>query len=314
MTNTQQHKTIDYAKSLKSSDTEEGIDLAFYRPIGYAWARISMKLGITPNVLTVIGIIIGLSAAGLFYPNVLWINACGMLLLVLANTFDSADGQLARLTHQYSRTGRILDGLCGDLWFGAIYIAICFREMHYSEFFGAHPLLIWILAIVTGICHAKQASMADYYRQFHLYMLKGQAGSELENCDELRARLRKMSWKKQFFAKLALYVYANYTANQEVMTPSMQQLRRSLRKRYRDADLPRSFCSRFRALSLPLMKYTNILSFNWRVIVLFVSLLAGQPWLYFVAELTLGNALLVYMMYRHEKICKLFSEELKNEK
>ena len=32
-----------------------------------------------------------------------------------ADSFDSADGQLARMTKQYSRIGRILDGLSGDL-------------------------------------------------------------------------------------------------------------------------------------------------------------------------------------------------------
>ena len=59
------------------------------------------------------------------------------------------------------------------------------------------------------------------------------------------------------------------------------------------------------------MKYTNILSFNWRTIALFVSLFAGMPWLYFAFELVVLNNLLVYMIIRHEGICRKFTAELK---
>ena len=60
----------------------------------------------------------------------------------------------------------------------------------------------------------------------------------------------------------------------------------------------------FRQKSLPLMKYTNILSFNTRVIVLFVSLFVNMPWIYFVFELTVLNVLLIYMVWAHEKISR----------
>ena len=99
-----------YRDSLKSMDTEEHIDLAFYRPIGYMWACLAARLGITPNAITIASIIIGIGAGVAFYYPVLWINVIGMLLLIWANSFDSADGQLARMTKQYSRLG------CGKFW------------------------------------------------------------------------------------------------------------------------------------------------------------------------------------------------------
>lgn len=161
-----------YLNSLKSMDTEEHIDLFFYRPIGYFWACLAKKLHITPNAITIASIFIGIGAGVAFYFNDIWTNIIGMLLLIWANSFDSADGQLARMTHQYSRLGRILDGLSGDFWFASIYIAICLRENYTSPFFMERPWLIWVIAVVTGLCHAKQAAMADYYRQFHLYFLE----------------------------------------------------------------------------------------------------------------------------------------------
>lgn len=303
-----------YRESLKSMDTEEHIDLAFYRPIGYMWACLAKKLGITPNAITIASIFIGIAAGVLFYYNNLWLNVCGMVLLMWANSFDSADGQLARMTGQYSRIGRILDGLSGDFWFATIYVAICLRENVTSEFFSAHPWLIWVIAVVTGICHAKQAASADYYRQFHLYFLKGEEGSELDTASELKKKLAELSWKENFWKKLTLTFYTNYTVNQESNTRAMQALRRELAKRFPDGRIPQSFRDAFRRKSLPLMKYTNILSFNWRTIALFVSLFLMMPWLYFAFELVVLNILMVYMITRHEKICRQFTRELEDGK
>lgn len=314
MISTDTNTTSGYRASLKSMDTEEHIDLAFYRPIGYAWACLARKLGVTPNAITIASIFLGLGAGIMFYFPVMWMNIIGMLLLIWANSFDSADGQLARMTKQYSRLGRILDGLSGDIWFAAIYVAICMRENVTSDFFMAHTWVIWTMAVVTGICHAKQASMADYYRQFHLYFLKGSEGSELENADELRSRLKELSWKKNFWQKLTMTFYTNYTVNQETWTPAMQALRRALRARYGQDTAPERFRDDFRRMSLPLMKYTNILSFNWRTIALFTSLFLKMPWLYFAFELTALNILMIYMVRRHESICRKLTTDLEDGK
>lgn len=305
-------KKSGYKDSLKSLDTEEHIDLAFYRPIGYAWACLAARLGITPNAITIASIFLGVGAGIAFYFNDLWVNVIGMLLLIWANSFDSADGQLARMTKQYSRIGRILDGVSGDLWFFSIYVAICLRENYTSEFFSAHTWVIWVVAVTAGLCHARQAAMADYYRQFHLFFLHHGERSELEKSSDLRVKHKAMSWKEQPFKKLVSFFYLNYTVNQEHFTPAMQRLRLALAERYPDGNVPVSFRNEFRRLSLPLMKYTNILSFNWRSIALFASIFARMPWLYFAFELTILNGLLIYMVRRHESICRQLTQRVLN--
>lgn len=300
-----------YKNSLKSMDTEEFIDLAFYRPIGYMWALLCSKLGITPNVVTIASVFFGVTGGVLlyFHDEMLWLNYLGIFLIVWANTFDSADGQLARMTGQYSKLGRILDGLSGDLWFVAIYVAICLRENATEIAFGNHPWMIWAIAVFAGVCHAKQAAMADYYRQFHLYFLKGESGSELDSCRMLDERLKQLSWKNAFWQKMMLFLYRHYTANQEKFTPYMQVLRMELAWRYL-GKVPRSFREAFRAKSKPLMKYTNMLTFNMRIIALFISVIIEKPWLYFMFELTVLNILLVYLINRHEHMCDVFHEKV----
>lgn len=300
---------FSYKGSLKSLDTEETIDLIFYRPIGYFWSVIAYRLGITPNAITIASIFIGVGAGVCFFFNNFWWNLLAVFLLMLANSFDSADGQLARMTHQYSRIGRILDGLSGDIWFTAIYAAICLREDMTSAFFSQHLWVIWVVAAVTAVFHGIQAAMADYYRQFHLYFVKGKEGSELDTASDLWEKFHALSWKKNFWQKLVLMFYTNYTTGQEKRTPWMQRLRAVLRSRFGD-EVPEPLRQRFRSLSRPLMKYTNMLSFNTRTIALFVAVLVFRmPWLYFAFELTVLNVMLVYMMWRHERICREFMRE-----
>lgn len=303
---------VSYRDTLKSMDTEEHIDLAFYRPIGYMWACLAKKLGVTPNAITIASIFLGVGAGVMFYFPDMWLNVIGMLLLVWANSFDSADGQLARMTKQYSRIGRILDGLSGDIWFATIYVAICLRENMTSAFFASNPWVIWAIAVVAGLCHAKQAAAADYYRQFHLYFLKGEEGSELESSRELKEKLAGLSWSRNFWQKLTLTFYTNYTVNQESNTRWMQRLRAELHRRFPSGKIPQEFRDAFRKGSLPLMKYTNILSFNWRTIALFVSLFLEMPWLYFMFELIVLNILLIYMYARHERMCRKFTQQLQD--
>lgn len=291
--------------SLKSADTEEWIDLIFYRPLGYRWALLFNKLGVTPNTITIASIFLGMAAGVMFYFNNLWLNVIGMLLLVWANQYDSADGQLARMTGQKSELGRILDGVSGDIWFFSIYLAIVLRL---TPVWG---IWIWLLAAAAGYCHSKQAAMADYYRNIHLFFLKGKQGSEHDRSDQQTELYHKLSWKDNFVRKLFQWFYKDYTKGQEQLSPKFQRFFDKYLKIYGGgAEAPEALRSSFRQGSLPLMKYTNILSFNTRAIALFVSLFLNMPWLYFVFELSVLNVLLVYMINRHERLCEQMYDKL----
>ncbi len=117
----------EFQSTLKSLDTEEHIDIYFYRRLGYFFACLGRELHITPNAITIASIFIGVAAGICFYPSNILVNVCGMLLLILADAFDSADGQLARMTKQYSRLGRILDGMAGELLLNSFLLCICLR-------------------------------------------------------------------------------------------------------------------------------------------------------------------------------------------
>ncbi|MDR1499866.1 MAG: CDP-alcohol phosphatidyltransferase family protein [Tannerellaceae bacterium] len=289
----------------KSADTEEVIDIYFYRPLGYWWARMFERLGVGPNTVSVMSIILGVAAGVCFYFGSMAVNVIGMLLLIWANTFDSADGQLARMTGRATAFGRMLDGFCGDAWFVAIYAAICARL---TPDWG---VWIWVVGAVAGYCHTRQAALADYYRNVHLLFLKGRKGSELSASDAVWEEFRRISWRGDFLLKTGSLIYANYTKGQEDRTPRLQRLMAVLAGRYGEG-VPAGFRDAFRKKSLPLMKYANMLSFNTRAIALFASLGVGLPWLYFVFEATVLNVMLIYVHVTHEGFCATFTRQIES--
>lgn len=288
----------ELTSTFKSLDTEEWLDIHFTRPIGLLWAKFFNRFNVHPNTVTVFSIILGVASAFMFYYPDPVHNLIGVLLLMWANFYDSADGQLARMTGKKTQLGRILDGSAGDIWFISIYAAIALR------LFPLYGIWIWVIAFVSGFgCHAKQCQLADYYRNIHLYFLKGTAGSELDNSAKLAEKYVILSWKNDFIFKLFLFFYRNYTATQEKLTPAFQRFKMACDERFH-GDLPQDLRHDFRQGSLPLMKYANILTFNTRAIVMYVTFLLNIPIVYFIFEITVMTVLAFYMRARHEQLCK----------
>ena len=93
--------------TLKSEDTEGTFELYVTRTPGYLWALLFKKLHIHPIAVTLLSIVIGALAGYFFWWDDLYMNLIGMFLLIWANWYDCADGQLARMTGQKTLIGRI---------------------------------------------------------------------------------------------------------------------------------------------------------------------------------------------------------------
>lgn len=150
-------------QSIKSFDTEDKVDLYFFRPAGFVLAKLAALLDLTPTMITLFGMCLGIWSGFLFYQNdsnenLVWAS----FLFVLAGVFDSADGQLARITNNFSKVGLVLDGVCDNIVFGAVYIG---SILTLQPMYGWK---IWIIAIIAGICHSAQSSVLDFYNREYL--------------------------------------------------------------------------------------------------------------------------------------------------
>ena len=63
-----------------------------------------------------------------------------------------------------------------------------------------------------------------------------------------------------------------------------------------------------------MMKYTNILTFNSRCIMLCFAMLIGQMWTYLAFELVVLMILFVYMQQKHEALCRRLLKKIEEEK
>lgn len=307
--------------TLKSSDVEEWFDLKFTRPLGFLWTRFFDRLNVHPNTVTVLSMIIG-AVAGYFFSHRanttegLMLNIIGVLLLVLANLYDSADGQLARLTGKKTRLGRILDGAAGDVWFISIYLALIFRLFEQNVPLVETQWGWWsfvLMAIAGLLCHGRQSNLADYYRQAHLFFVSGTSRSELDNSEQQRQLYAQARWKDDVIWKFFLMTYVRYTRSQEKQTPAFQKLLTTVQDTYQ-GELPQQLREDFRRHSLPLIKYANILTFNTRAFVLYGSCLIDMPYLYPLFEITVLMVIYLYMRHQHESFCKKIRENVEQGK
>ena len=292
----------EFEASLKSIETENMIDLYFYRPIGFQLASALRNTGITPNMITLFSIFVGVGAGFLFYFNDLTNNLIGVFLLVAANVLDCVDGQLARLTGLKSKIGRILDGVAGDIWFLAIYIGLALRltDQYGTGWFFAP-------AIVSGLSHLLQANITDYYKTLHLYFVSKEKGCEFQNLEQVKAQQKEI---KSSVGRFLYSLYENYTKVQEKMTPNLQRLLGGLRKKYGD-DIPENIRLDFRKRNVVLMKrYIDWMTFNGRTIVLFGVVLSGYVYIYFVYEIVALNFILFLSVRKHEKMCRDMSKTI----
>ena len=293
--------------SMKSKDTEEWLDVYFTRPIGLVFTLLWRKLGVHPTVITVLGMVLGAAAGWMFWHTELEYNIWGIVLMMFSNFCDSTDGQLARLTGKKTLVGRVLDGFSADVTFFCVYFALAVRMMGQNiPGLDAHwGIWIWVLAFMAGIMsHSPQCLLSDYYRQIHLFFLKGKEGSELDKSEEQWKIYRSLR-KGQLFFRAFYYNYAKYCATQERRTPYFQRLMQETTSRYGEPlKMPVLLKEKLLAGSRPLMKYTNLLTFNMRAIALYIACVIDMPWLYMLFEITMMNLMYIYMHHEHEKLCK----------
>jgi phosphatidylglycerophosphate synthase len=152
-----EHSVHTYALAYKAYEIEELADIYFFRPLGGRVARIAGAAGLSPTQLTVAGAAIGVVAGLLLYDERL--GLAGFALLIVHSVFDSADGQLARMTGRVTELGRILDGVGGYMTHAAIYAAILAGFLARG---GSVSLVgVALLCVISNIAHAQ---LYEYFR------------------------------------------------------------------------------------------------------------------------------------------------------
>ena len=322
-----------YRATLKSTDTEDWLDLHVIRPFCYYCAVFFAKFDIHPNTVTIWSMIVGAASAiffgcaSFYYGGTMGLiyNIIAIVMLMVADILDCTDGQLARMTGKKSRIGRILDGVAGFTWFLPIYVILVWRfYQHHTIEFGwlgiedtpenalIATAIVTVLGLISGFWGmAGQQRLADYYIQVHLFFLKGEKGSELDNSVQQQEIYDHMPPHTPAYERLFQKSYIDYTRKQEQITPQFQRLLSKLREKYGSTDnIPQQVREEFRQKSLPVIFWNGLLTFNFRESWLFLFCLLDVPVCHFVFEIVAMGLLWKYVNLRHESFCKEIADKL----
>lgn len=163
----------EFKSSIKSPDTEEKLDLFLYRPFGYLIAKIANIFGMTPSMLSLMGLGCGLLSSFYFLqPENYFALLMASFYLVLSGIFDSSDGQLARISNQSTKLGLILDGICDSIVTITTYVACAWP---FIKNYG--PIFSVIVAAALYL-HSCQCAILDFYHREYLFFGYGKTEND----------------------------------------------------------------------------------------------------------------------------------------
>jgi hypothetical protein len=192
-----------FAEVLKSREVEDPVNLWVHRPLAYGFCRLVYRTPITPNMITLFAIMLGLVASACWVVGTPSAMVWGGALLWSSAIMDGADGILARAKNMQSAFGRALDGVA-DWVVGVASVGACIYHLHAS----GHGLAVLLLAVPTALVTLLQFNTFDFYKEVHLHNTRigkrreGHTASEVEKLRASQA-VREGAWYTRF--SMALY-------------------------------------------------------------------------------------------------------------
>lgn len=240
---------------------EDVTNLWIVHPASNALLPIALRFGVSANLVSVAGLVVGTGAAACYYG---WTDAgratLGFVLCVAWLIADGLDGMVARATATTSALGRMLDGLCDHGVFILIYVAMA------TSIGTAHG---WVLAIGAGAAHALQSNLYEAERaRFH-------------------RRARGVFTLDRPPSRLGLL--RAYDAVAGGLDRMAEPFDRAMARSSNDTGSSEAAGARYAAAAAPAMRLMALLSANVRVIAIYIACVCGNPksfWWFEIVPLT----------------------------
>jgi len=202
-----------YKASLKPLEVEEPIDVFVHRPLGYLVALASFRTPVSPDLITLASILVGMTAGlCIVWPFPYHLPVAGLLIFASA-VLDCADGQLARMRKTSSAFGRMIDGVADLFVTSAVVPATVYLlwQLYDSDPWLAGTVVgLGICTIVTSSFHT---GMYDHYKNVYLHMTHA-SYKDGEDYETARARWEKSSAGQPGWKRIAWRIYLFYIKSQ----------------------------------------------------------------------------------------------------
>jgi hypothetical protein len=265
---------LEYLLSLKRPDVEELADLYLFRPLAFLLVKAIYRTPLTPNHLSVISMSLGigsglvLSIAG---PAGAW---AGAVLLFFAVVVDCSDGQLARLKHNGTHMGRVVDGVVDYVVGLAVYLGLGL---------GFLPVVLpglkgWLILAAAGASNMIHSAFFDYYRIRYLAYIQGLRSAQIDDRNAFRREYVELGRRGgQELKRKFIRIYLGYTAFQMKISRDPMTMGPIEPETFRKAN-------RFT------MRLWTFLGSSTQAVLLIVMLALGRLDLYFWAMIVVLNA------------------------
>ncbi len=204
----------EYRSSLKAVDVEEPIDLVLHRPLAFGVAKLSLPTPLTPNHLTGISIVLGVTGGILLMVGELWSQLAGAALLFLSQVVDCSDGMLARMRKSSSDLGRMLDGVADMfvLLTGSLGSIVVMARLYPSPWYV--PVAITVLSIATMHTSSFHTTAYDHYKNVYLRMIVPGTRDEEDLEGALLRKQKADAEGPGLITRIAFFTYVGYLKNQ----------------------------------------------------------------------------------------------------
>jgi len=154
----------------RSGKVLDGIHTSFNRRLCRPFVTMLSHTSVTPNAVTVGGVLVSILSAIAFTNGTYWWSVLGALLFYVAGLFDEMDGMLARVTFAESPQGTwfegFADGLSYLLLFGGITIGLHRHYGRLATVMGIALLVGAILALIATSLQRRRATNPDQPNEY----------------------------------------------------------------------------------------------------------------------------------------------------
>jgi hypothetical protein len=273
-------------------EVEDPLNLYLYHPLAARLARLLLPTGIPANAVSVLSAV-ALVGAALAYTMLRWPVGVltGFGLMLLWHVIDGADGDLARMKGTASTTGELVDGVCD--YFGNVFMYFAFAFLLDNTLGG----WAWVLAWSAGGSHVLQTNHAESQRRAYLWRAYGVAWLH-NDAAEGEPLFRKPNWFTRYFGFWAV----GYLWLARRMSPGANAIDAALAEAAGDPVRTRRIRRLVRRASRGSIRLQQALGGNPKTIIIGLSMTAGSPAWFFLAEIFVLNLILVWSVVHHNRV------------
>jgi len=296
----------DHVKACKPFDVEELLDIYINRKIAAPLVKLLLNTSCTPNQVTLLSLVIGISAAWLLLINHHSSPLFFATGVYLALILDCVDGQLARAREQASLSGRILDGIVDYLNSIAYFIGMVGFSLKNSDVNNSSTL-VWSAAAALGML--AHAILHDYYRHNYITFVIKDYPEKNDSPAEIRKEYQDALRDKEFSKIITLRLYHFYLKVQHLFVPPTNES--NIHKEFDE-----NFAALYRSYNRRLIRLWSLIGMSSHLTGIFIASVIAyydpNAFLYcfvwFTVIMTPYMGLLLFFQYKVSKKIEKYKE------